>query len=137
MNGAFSSVALGKCSRQRNEPFDSLDFCCSNLPGKRSSNTDFYPPGLNDNENMKNHRKNQVYHKRTVSNTGSHRNSDSGKESLATTPESVYKSREPFYLHEPNMTCNDRVKRLFEQDRRKLRMERGPINEKTSPKHIG
>ncbi|RWS07615.1 espin-like protein [Dinothrombium tinctorium] len=109
LNSTFINQSIGRCSRLT-EPFDSLD-CCWNSnyqsAERKTTPCGFYVPGVCDETNgSKRSRK----HKRLTSSESSEMTEDSGQDSIS---KSSLSDKEPFYLHEPNMTSNDRVKKLF------------------------
>ena len=132
--------------RNRNGPYDALntDRSLYHSPRRRADTKNYYPKGLSDSENSSTQRQLKspaTNHKRSHSNN-SHRTVDSGKESAAnTTSLSSSCCTEPFYLHEPHMTSNDRVKQLFEKEKRNTgivsRRKEEYVRHSNNNKHLG
>jgi len=122
-NSYQKNLKLSKAVRNRNGPYNALSSCWTpyHQPRRRADSKGYYPQGLSDTDSVAGHRQlksPQSNHKRSNSNS-SQRTIDSGKDSTTNSPSlSSSCCNEPFYLHEPHMTSNDRVKKLFEKEKR-------------------
>jgi hypothetical protein len=137
---------VSKAVRNRNGPYDALSSCWApyHQPRRRADSKGYYPQGLSDTDSTVSHRqlKSPASNHKRSSSSSSQRTIDSGKDSATNSPSlSSSCCTEPFYLHEPHMTSNDRVKKLFEKEKRSgavitRRKEEFTLNAKNNT-HLG